>query len=350
MKIGERLLAHQRPAFVIAEIGVNHEGSLELAKAQIAQAARGGADAVKFQSYKAETIAIVDSPAYWDQSKEPTESQYALFKKYDGFGPEHYRALADCSRECGVAFMSTPFDLQAVQYLDPLVPAFKLASADITNVPLIRACAATGKPLLMSTGAATLDEVAFALQTARAAGASDIALLHCVLNYPTPAADAAIGYIATLRDAFPDCCIGYSDHVVPDETLSALEAATLLGALVLEKHFTHDKSLPGNDHYHAMDEQDLTRFRDREKHFRLLIGNGDKDLAGEALARKHARRSIVTGRAIAAGELLDETNLTTKRPAHGISPIHWDEVLGSRASCDIPADTALQDAMIAGRE
>ncbi len=350
MKIGERLLDPQCPAFVIAEIGVNHEGSLELAREQIAQAARGGADAVKFQSYKAETIAIVDSPAYWDQSKEPTESQFALFKKYDGFGPEHYSALAEHSRRCGVAFMSTPFDLQAVQYLDPLVPAFKLASADITNVPLIRACAATGKPLLMSTGAATLEEVAFALATARAAGAADIALLHCVLNYPTPAEDAAIGYMATLREAFPDCSIGYSDHVVPDETLSALEAATLLGALVLEKHFTHDKSLPGNDHYHAMDEHDLARFRGREELLRRLIGSGSKDLSGEALARKHARRSIVAGRAIAAGELFDESNLTTKRPAHGISPIHWDEILGSRASCDIPADTALQDAMIAGRE
>ena len=153
--------------------------------------------------------------------------------------------------------MSTPFDLDAVDFLNPLMPAFKVASADITNVPLIRKCAKQGKPLIMSTGAATLAEIEFALQTAKDAGATEISILHCVLNYPTPEENAQLGMIEVLKRVYPEQIIGYSDHVCPDETISALEVACLKGACILEKHFTHDKTLPGNDHYHAMDKEDL---------------------------------------------------------------------------------------------
>src|SRR3990170_9048083 len=339
MKIKSREIGRDPRPYISAEIGVNHGGSMELAKRQIREAAEGGASAAKFQSYKAETIASKkNSPAYWDLSKEATTSQFELVKKYDCFGPEEYRELAACCNEAGVDFLSTPFDLAFVDVLDPLVPVFKIASADITNVPLLRKVAKTGKPVMLSTGASTLPEVEYALNILKTAGSKETALLHCVLNYPTKEEDAQLGMINTLKRVFPDCLIGYSDHVVPDETISSFEAALLMGAVILEKHFTHDKTLPGNDHYHAMDKTDLARFCAKVERYRRLTGPGSKDLAKETGARLHARRSIFTSRPIKTGELFTEENLIAKRPGHGISPLFWDEVIGKRAASDIGED------------
>lgn len=346
IRIGSHVLGDSLRPYVIAEIGVNHEGNFELAKRLIDEAKAGGAHAAKFQSYKAGKIASQNSPAYWDTSKEPTESQYKLFKKYDAFEPEQYRALAAHCKERDIDFLSTPFDLEAVDFLEPLMPFFKVASADITNVPLIRKCASTGKPLVMSTGASSLPEIQHAVDIARQAGAADIVLLHCVLNYPTPPENAQLGMIQTLARTFPDCVIGYSDHVVPDETIGALEAAMLLGASVLEKHFTHDKALPGNDHYHAMNQHDLRRFMQKVEYYRTLVAGGEKDLEKEKAARKHARRSIVAAHDIKAGHVITESDLIAKRPAHGISPLHWDDVIGAKALCDISDDTLLQWHML----
>ena len=346
IKIGQDVIGSSLSPYVIAEVGVNHGGSMELAKRLIMEAKEGGAHAVKFQSYKAEKIAAKKSPAYWDTSKEPTPSQFELFKKYDSFGAEDYKELAAFCRANGVAFLSTPFDLEAVDYLAPLMDAFKIASADITNVPLIRKCAQTGKPLLMSTGAATLPEIEFALETACKAGAREFILLHCVLNYPTPPMNAALAEIRTLQRVFPECLVGYSDHVVPDTDISALQAAALLGACVLEKHFTHDKTLPGNDHYHAMDRSDLKAFSEKMRLLREMVGEGGKDLSNELAAIKHARRSIVATRNLRAGEILVPEDLICKRPAHGISPIHWDEVIGRRVAVDVEEDSILQWEML----
>lgn len=334
--------------YIIAEIGVNHEGDMELAKQLIREAKEGGAHAAKFQSYKAEKIASKNSPAYWDTSKEPTDSQYKLFKKYDGFGEEQYKELAKYCNEIGIDFLSTPFDLEAVDFLNPLMPLFKVASADITNIPLIRKCSSTGKPLVMSTGASSLAEIQMAVDIAKEAGATEIVLLHCVLNYPTPEDHAQLGMIQVLKRAFPDCMIGYSDHVVPDEAISALEVAVLSGCVVLEKHFTHDKKLPGNDHYHAMDKTDLAQFVKKLTTYKTLVSTENKDLSKESAARKHARRSIVINGEVKKGEVFTEDNLIAKRPAHGISPIHWDEVVGSKAACDLEDDTILQWSMING--
>lgn len=327
--------------YIIAEIGVNHEGSLELAKQMMLDAKASGAHCVKFQSYKAEKLASKHSPSYWDLSEEPTKSQYELFKKYDSFGENDYTELSNYASQIDVDFMSTPFDLNAVDFLDPLVPAFKLASADITNVPLLRKCASKNKPLIISTGSATLAEIQFAVDTATEAGATNIALLHCVLNYPTAPQNAKLNEITRLATTFPDCAIGYSDHVIPDQTLSVLEAASLLGASILEKHFTHNKSLKGNDHYHSMDAKDLRAFRDKLDYYQQLAGNSPKDLTIENAARANARRSVVASKKIEAGEKLSEENLTTKRPGTGISPIHWDELLGKIAITDIEEDELL---------
>lgn len=341
MKIGKYEIGTPYQPYVIAEIGVNHGGSLELAKRLIEEVARGGAHAAKFQSYKAELIASRKSPAYWDTSKEPTPSQFELFKKYDMFGAAEYQELAEHCARAGVDFLSTPFDLQAVEFLEPLMPAFKIASADITNIPLLRKVACTGKPVILSTGAASLPEIEYAVEQLKTHGCRDLALLHCVLNYPTPAHHAQLGMISILQRVFPECLIGYSDHVVPDKTISSLEAAMLLGAVILEKHFTHDKLLPGNDHYHAMDQADLASFMSKAETYRMLIGGQGKDLGHEQAARLHARRSIVARIKISKGELLSNDNLIVKRPGHGISPIHWDQIIGCRAAADVEEDELL---------
>ncbi len=324
--------------YIIAEIGVNHEGSLELAKKLILQARNAGAHAVKFQSYKAEKIASKNSPAYWDITKESTESQYKLFKKYDSFGEKEYIELYEFCKSIGVDFSSTPFDLDAVDFLDPIVPFFKIASADITNIPLLRKVAKTNKPIILSTGASTLPEIMHAVNELEASGAKEIALLHCVLNYPTPMENANLNGIKALEKAFPHIPIGYSDHVVPDQTMSALEVAVLFGACIIEKHFTHDKALPGNDHYHAMDESDLKSFLEKLNKYQLMIGSGRKNLELERKAIIHARRSIVASKKLPVGTIIDESMIIAKRPGHGISPLHWDEVVGKRVVSEILDD------------
>ncbi|HEX2721555.1 MAG TPA: N-acetylneuraminate synthase family protein, partial [Gemmatimonadaceae bacterium] len=293
IRLGSRHVTDESPPYVIAEIGVNHEGSLDLAKKLIELAKTGGADAAKFQTYKAETLASRHSPAYWDLSKEPTTSQFKLFQKYDSFGPDEYRALAEHCESVGIDFVSTPFDRAAVELLEPLVPFFKIASADLTNAPLLRQVGATGKPVVLSTGASTREEVRWAVETIQRAGCSELSLLHCVLNYPTADENAHLGMITALRSEYPELLIGYSDHTVPDGEMTALCTAYALGARVIEKHFTHDKSLPGNDHYHAMDVSDLGHFKALVTKMDAMIGD-DRPLGfidSEETARLNARRS-----------------------------------------------------------
>lgn len=341
--LGTRTLRAGSRPYVIAEIGVNHGGDLALAKRLIDLAKEGGADAAKFQTYKAERIASRHSPAYWDRSKEPTDSQFALFKKYDAFGADEYAALAAHCRQVDIDFLSTPFDAGAVDFLDALVPFHKIASADLNNVPLLRQIAGKRKPIVMSTGAATLAEIDTAVHTLDRAGCMGLVLLHCVLNYPCPNPNAHLNMIEGLRRAFPAHVIGYSDHTLPDERMLILAAAWLKGALVLEKHFTHDKSLPGNDHYHAMDVDDLKKFVANLDLLEEVLGQEHKmPLAAEAPAREHARRSIVLERALKAGHVITEADITYKRPAHGVSPSFWDQVIGRRLARDLDEDHVLQ--------
>lgn len=343
MKLGSKDLTAAARPYVIAEIGVNHEGSMDMARRLIDLAREGGADAAKFQSYKAGRIASRHSPAYWDTSKEPTPSQFQLFTKYDMFGADEYLSLAAYCREVGIDFLSTPFDSDAVEFLDPVVPFHKIASADLTNVPLLRQVAAKGKPVVLSTGASTLAEIDMAVATLEGAGCRDLALLHCVLNYPCPNANANLNMIDGLRRAYPRLVVGYSDHTLPDDAMLVLTAAWLKGAIVLEKHFTHDKTLPGNDHYHAMDVNDLKRFvRNVDLLVETLGSDHKAPLAAEAPAREHARRSIVVDRPLKAGQTIAEADITYKRPAHGVSPLFWDEVIGRRVARDLDEDHVLQ--------
>lgn len=348
VNLGKHQISRASPPYIIAEIGVNHEGSMSTAKHLIELAKEGGAQCAKFQTYKAGKLASINSPAYWDRSKEATASQYELFKKLDGFGEDEYRELAEHCKKLDIDFLSTPFDIDAVETLDEISTYFKLASADILNVPLLRAIGAKQKPVVMSTGAAGVEEINFAIRELEGAGATDIVLLHCVLNYPTLDKNANLGMIKGLRDEFNNHLVGYSDHTLPNDRMDVLTSAYLMGAVVLEKHFTHDKKLQGNDHYHAMDVDDLKNFW--KSYDRLAEISGEnytkKALAEEAAAIKHARRSIVAHRNIKTGEILTENNLTTKRPGHGICSSLWDSVIGKTAVVDISQDEILTNDMI----
>lgn len=344
VRLGGREVSESSLPYIIAEIGVNHEGSLEAAKELVRMAHEGGADAAKFQTYQADLIAMRDSPAYWDQSEEVTDSQHTLFSKFRSFTFEDYRVLAEYCTELGIAFCSTPFDLAAVDMIDPLVSFFKVASADITNVPLLRRVASKGKSVVLSTGASTLDEARAAVACLEAAGAGDIVILHCVLNYPTLDADAHVRMLRGLREAFPERLLGYSDHTKPSFDLDTLAVAYGMGAVVLEKHFTLDKSLPGNDHYHSMDRDDLIRGRARLAKVHALLGPESEKapLSSEEPARLYARRSIVVARDVMVGTTVHEDDLICLRPGTGIGPEHWDQIVGSVATRDLHAYELLQ--------
>jgi N-acetylneuraminate synthase len=346
MKLAE-LIASPAPGgyiprpYVIAEAGVNHEGSMETARRLIDEAAEAGAQAVKFQTYKAATLASRDSPAYWDTSKEPTRSQYELFRKHDGFWQGEFEVLKRHCDSAGIAFLSTPFDVESAAFLNELMDVYKISSSDITNKPFIEFMCDFGKPVILSTGASHLYEIAEAVEWIEAKG-NPLALLHCVLNYPTEDHNAGLGMILDLHRHFPRHCIGYSDHTLPKD-MKVLETAVLLGARILEKHFTHDKSLPGNDHYHAMDKEDLRRFWINMDRALALVGPLKiSAFASEDPARRNARRSLVAARPVRAGARMSREDVTWKRPAHGISPRDIESVLGMTARMDLDEDTVLQ--------
>lgn len=327
--------------YIIAEIGVNHEGSMKTAKRLVNEAKEGGAHAVKFQSYKAETLASKDSPAYWDTTKEPTKSQFELFKKHDSFWKDEMHELKDYCDSIDIEFMSTPFDIESAQFLNEMMDVFKISSSDITNKPFIEFIAGFGKPIILSTGASDLNEIQDAINWIKPFNVS-LALLHCVLNYPTPDKNANLGMILGLKKAFPNNIIGYSDHTLPKD-MKVCEIATLLGAVIIEKHFTHDKSLPGNDHYHAMDKEDLKIFnKNIDATFKILGSFKVEALKDEEKSRMNARRSLVAAKDIPKGKIIKKSDLTFKRPAHGISPKYIDEVVGKKSKIKIQADQILE--------
>lgn len=327
--------------YIIAEAGVNHEGSMDLAKRLIEEAKEGGADAIKFQTYKADKIASKDSPAYWDTTKEPTKSQYELFMKHDKFWEKEMQELKGYCDEVDIEFLSTPFDIESAAFLNEMMAVFKISSSDITNKPFIEYICSFDKPIILSTGGSHLYEIQEAVSWIERFG-NPMALLHCVLNYPTLDKNANLGMIMGLKKAFPDKIIGYSDHTLPND-MQVCEIAAILGSQIIEKHFTYDKSLPGNDHYHAMDKQDLKQFKKNlENVFDILGSLKVSALEDETPARKNARRSLVAQKDISKGTIIKKDDLTFKRPAHGVSPKFIDEVVGKTALVDITNDTVIK--------
>lgn len=341
--------------YIISEIGVNYYdiakklniSNIDAAKLMIKEAKAAGTDAVKFQTYKAEKIASKFSPSYWDTSEESTTSQYELFKKFDHFGKEEYAELSRYCKEIGVEFMSTPFDFEAADYLDSLMNVYKISSSDLSNTPFIRYIAKKNKPIILSVGASNEDEIATTVDIIKSENNHKLTLMHCVLEYPTPLEDANLNKIISLKNRFPDIITGYSDHTKPLESCDVIKTAYNLGAVVIEKHFTLDKTLLGNDHYHAMDQCDLKKIVESLEFMKKIRGVYDlKCLETELAARTNARRSIVAARDIVNGEVISKNMITFKRPGHGISPNKVNEVIGKTAIMNISEDTVIKPEMI----
>jgi len=331
-------IVHSKTPYVIAEIGVNffdiaqqqHVPPIDGAKLMIQEALHCGCDAVKFQSYKADKIASVHSPSYWDLTEEATTSQHALFKKFDSFGHQEFQHLKNYCDEIGITFLSTPFDFEAADYLNPWMPFFKISSSDITNLPFIEHIAKKKKPIILSTGASTIDEVAQAVEVIASTGLEDINLMHCMLSYPTKNQDANLNVLDHLRSAFPNLSLGYSDHTCPDPSMLILTAAYLKGAVMIEKHFTLDKTLPGNDHYHAAEPSDFKTFQGNMALMSEVLGHDQRiTFECEALSKQHARRSLVINQDLSQGQILDPSMIEIKRPGTGIQPKYHLAIMGS---------------------
>lgn len=344
---------------LIAEIGVNYYDiakkyqitNMEAAKLMIQKAKEAGIHAVKFQTYKANTLAAKESPSYWDTTEEKTTSQYELFQKFDSFGEPEYQELADYCKEQQMEFLSTPFDIESADYLESMMDVCKISSSDLNNLPFVEYQAKKQKPILLSVGASNRDEIEKTIQTIRAVNIQPLILMHCVLEYPTPYEHANLNKILSLKQEiagkYENIIIGYSDHTRPEENLDVIKTAYNLGAVVIEKHYTLDKTLTGNDHYHAMDEVDAKKIIEALDYMDKIRGSYDiRCLDSEKTARQNARRSLVLRKEVSQGEKITSKHLTFKRPGTGISPESMAEVIGKKAVSDLREDTILQWHMI----
>jgi N,N'-diacetyllegionaminate synthase len=329
VRLGDRRVGDGEPCFVIAEAGVNHNGNQELAARLVEAAAAAGADAVKFQTFRAEEVATASAPKadYQLETTSRTETQLEMLRRLE-LGWEAHAALKLLAEERGLVFLSTPFDLSSVDGLDRLgVDAFKVASPDVTNVPLLEEIGRRGRPVLLSTGLADIEEVGRALAVLRGAGDVDVVVLHCVSEYPAAAEDANLRAMATMSARF-GCPIGYSDHTEGSEVALA---AVALGASVLEKHFTLDRRLPGPDHRASLEPDELARFVTAVRRVESALGTGIKEpTEAERRNARAVRRSLAAAEDLPAGTVLTREVLTALRPGTGISPARIESVVGRR--------------------
>ncbi len=328
---------------IIAEAGVNHNGDYQRAVDMVYAAKEAGADYVKFQTAVPELVisSVAPKAEYQKETTGNNESQLEMCRKIH-LKLDDYLPLSELCREVGIGFMSTPFDLVSIDCLAPLGMDFwKIPSGEITNLPYLRKIAAKGGKVILSTGMSELPEIEAAMNVIEAGGIqrSDISLLHCNTQYPTPMHDVNLRAMEQLRSLHPGM-VGYSDHTTGIEVPVA---AVAMGAEIIEKHFTLDKSLPGPDHRASLDTAELRAMVNAIRNIELAIGDGEKHVSdSERPNIEIARKSIIAARDIKAGEILTEENLTVKRPGNGISPMRWDEVVGSRAIRDFKADHLIE--------
>lgn len=342
---GERLIGVGQPCLVIAEAGVNHDGEMEIARALIDAAIAAGADAVKFQSFTAATLVSADAPKaeYQKQNAPGPETQMAMLQRLE-LGESQQQALADYCRDRGIIFLSSPFDQASVDLLAPLnLPAFKVPSGEITNLALLSHIAAQGKPVILSTGMATLSEVGDAAATLRDGGAGGIILLQCVSNYPADPADVNLRAMATMADKF-GLLVGYSDHTLGAEVALA---ATALGACVIEKHLTLDCGRPGPDHAASMEPDDFAAMVHGIRNVEAALGHGRKEPAtSEAAIAAIARKSLFAATDIPAGATITDAMIAARRPGAGIAPDQRGRLVNRKAAADIKRDTLITFDML----
>lgn len=328
---------------IIAEAGVNHNGDMSMARRLIDVAADAGADLVKFQTFQASRLVTTDAKKaeYQSNATGGDETQYAMLRKLELTREMHLELIEYC-RTRGIGFFSTGFDEQSVDMLVELgIDRFKIPSGEITNLPYLRHVGHYGKPVILSTGMADLREIGMALDVLESAGTkrAQITVLHCNTEYPTPMSDVNLRAMLTIRDTF-GVEVGYSDHT---SGIEIAIAAVALGATVIEKHFTMDRSLPGPDHKASLEPKELSAMVSAIRNIEAALGDGIKRPSpSESKNISVARKSLVASQDIRAGEIFTESNLTIKRPGIGISPMRWDEVLGHKATRDFAKDDLIE--------
>lgn len=325
---------------IIAEAGVNHNGSLEIACLLAKAAKEAGADCVKFQTFIAKNIVAKNAKkAEYQINDNEDNSQLSMLKSLE-LSFEDFVKLSEYCKGIGIQFVSTPFDLESIDFLNTLdMPFFKIPSGEITNYPYLSRIAKTNKPVIMSTGMSTIEEIEDALKVLRSNGAQDIKLLHCNTEYPTPYEDVNLLAMNELGKRF-NVKVGYSDHTLGIEVPIG---AVALGATVIEKHFTLDKNMEGPDHKASLNPSELKSMVDAIRNIERSLGSSEKKPSmSEQKNMVAARKSIVAKRDIKKGEILSEDNITVKRPGNGITPMRWEEVLGTSAVCDFEMDELIR--------
>ncbi len=326
--------------FIIAEAGVNHNGSIELALKLVDAAKEAGADCIKFQTFKSEKLVSRNAQkAAYQKAATGDSSQQEMLKKLE-LSYDAFMQLKDYCDSKGICFLSTPFDPDSIDFLNTIdMPFWKIPSGEVTNLPYLTALAKTGKPVVMSTGMCSMEEIAAAIRVLRENGAKEIRLLHCNTEYPTPFEDVNLRAMETMRNAF-GLEVGYSDHT---RGIEVPIAAVAMGAAIIEKHFTLDRNMEGPDHKASLEPDELKTMVSSIRHIEKALGTGEKTPSpSERKNMAVARKSIVAATDIRKGEILTETNLTVKRPGSGISPMRWWEVLGTAAKRDFREDEQIE--------
>lgn len=326
--------------YIIAEAGVNHNGSFDLACRLVDAAKEAGVDCIKFQTFKSENlVSRTAQKAEYQKATTGDSSQQNMLKKLELSFADFSRLKEYCERK-EICFLSTPFDFDSIDFLNSIeMPFWKVPSGEVTNLPYLLALAKTGKPVVMSTGMCTLQEIREAIDVLKANGTKEIKLLHCNTEYPTPFEDVNLKAMQTMRSEF-QLEVGYSDHT---KGIEVPIAAVALGATIIEKHFTLDRNMEGPDHKASLEPQELAEMVKSIRNIEKALGNGEK--APSPSEQKNiavARKSIVAKTKINSGEIFSEKNITVKRPGTGISPMKWFEVLGKKAIRDFDEDELIE--------
>ena len=330
-----------KQVYIIAEAGVNHNGSYELALHLIDAAKSAGVDCIKFQTFKAENLVSKDAKKaeYQVANTHNDDSQYAMLKKLE-LTDEQFIGLKKHCEDIGIDFLSTAFDFDSIDFLHSLgCSVWKVPSGEITNLPYLIKIARYGESVILSTGMATLDEVGAAIKVLQENGCGQITLLHCTTEYPAPYQDVNLSAMLTMKNEFR-LSVGYSDHT---QGITIPIAAVAMGATVIEKHFTLDRTMEGPDHKASLEPNELQAMVEAIRRVEVAIGDGEKTPSeSEKKNIAVARKSIVAMRQIKKGEILTEENITTKRPGNGLSPMQWFEVLGTAAVRDFDVDEQIE--------
>ena len=327
--------------FVIAEAGVNHNGDIEIAKQLIDAASEAGADAVKFQTFQADSLVCrtAKKAEYQLETTDRTETQYDMLKKLE-LTPQMHRELIEHCLKRNIMFLSTPFDLESIKLLSELgMQIYKIPSGEITNLPYLREIAKQQKKIILSTGMSSMDEVKAAVNVLKNNGTEDITLLHCNTQYPTPISDVNLLAMVKMREE-TGLPVGYSDHT---QGIEVPIAAAALGAEVIEKHFTLNRKMEGPDHKASLEPQELMQMVVGIRKIESALGSNIKQVSESEMTNVAiVRKSIVAAANIKRGDKYTEKNITTKRPATGISPMLWDEIIGKTADRDYKVDEMIE--------